>query len=379
MSAFFSLSERWSPNHLLIRDKQLNTLLSNKVENPWNYWVTGERGAGKSLTSGIYATMNDGVYVIACSSRSFKDSVKNFALAHGEVPKTDDAPITIIMNVITKKKHSFVTIIFDDVDKLGQYFKRDFSPYIHDLYDRLLQTNFAFAIHVVTVFPYNKIESFLSPPAVSRLKFKPLNFPRYSKEEVKILIQQRLDIIKAQVSELDVEDGAIELLGDAISRIGGDLRKALEITRNAIVNNKITVEQVRSALQKEKSNWCKETILKLPYHAALIIGCIIEETLRINPNEVTNPPYLPIFWGAVKTKYINHCSQVLIKPQREKMLYYWLEQLWMRGWIDKFTLSKKHEWNYTHQRGIFVRLKEPLEYCQNAIKSISEETGWTPW
>jgi hypothetical protein len=58
------------------------------------------------------------------------------------------------------------------------------------------------------------------------------------------------------------------------------------------------------------------------------------------------------------------------------MLYYWLEQLWLKKWIDKFTLSKRHEWNYTQTRGLYLRL---LEKTSNLIPAINEIDWRTPW
>lgn len=370
--SFFPLTDKWIPNELLVRDQQLNVLLENqKKEFSANYWICGDKGLGKTLTAKLFTCIVDGSLILNCTSQSFKDSVKTFALTHGIVPKTTESAVTTIMQIINKTQCKKPILFIDDVDKLKEYFKRDFTVYLHDLYDRMLDSYDAFSIHIITTLPFNQMEKHLSPPAVSRLRFKPLTFPRYSKDEILALLKQRLDYINS----VQIQEDALKLIGDKISRIGGDFRKALEITRNALIDNKLTTETVENAWKTEKETFWKNQMLELPYHEALILACIIQETLTLKDN-VTKPPYLPVSWKQVKNSYIKHCQMLAIPPHREKMQYYWLEQLWLQRWIDKFTLSTKHEWNYTHERGLFIRLLEKLENLVEPIKAIDWTKTW---
>jgi len=363
----FPLSDKWIPNELLVRDKQLKELLDNVGKS--NFWICGDKGLGKSLTAKIFTSMVDG-YLLAFTSQAFRDGVREFALKHGVVPKTREHPITTLMSVF-KNKTKQVVIVFDDVDKLGRYLRRDFSLYLHDLHDRMLEKFESFSIHVITTIPFNQINSILSPPAKSRLRFKPLIFPRYTKDEIIILLKQRLSFIP----ELKVEEEALEKIADFVSRIGGDFRKALEITRNSIKNGELKTEYINEGLMVEKHGFWKERLLEMPYHEALLLASIVQETLK-HKGEVDEPPYLPVSWDVVKQTYLQACKQFEIKPHRDKMLYYWLEKLWLEQWIDKFTLSKSHEWNYLKKRGLFIRLKEKLENLVEPIKTIDWGKEW---
>ena len=363
----FPLSEKWIPNELLVRDKQLNLLLEKRR----NYWITGGRGLGKSLTAKMVSNMVDGAFLLTCESQIFRDSVKTFALKHGVIPKSTEHPITTICNVLTKDKHDRLMLFIDDVDKLGRYFRRDFTLYLHDLYDRLLELPEEFSVNIITTVPYNRIENYLSAPTTSRLKFKPLDFPRYSKDEVVLLLKQRLNFIEG----IKAEEEALQLIGERISRIGGDFRKALEMTQNALVNYTITMDSVEEAWKAEKHSFWKDQILGLPYHEALLLACAVNETLTLNENP-DKPPYLPASWKKIKNRYENHCNQIKIPPLRDGMRYYWLEQLCLEGLLQKFALPKTHEWNYIHERSLFIRLLEKLENLVDPIKEIDWSKEW---
>jgi Cdc6-like AAA superfamily ATPase len=370
----YPLSENWIPNELLIRNKELQILNENSKDNfPQNLWIYGDKGLGKSLTTRIFSQMNQNVFVLNCTSQSFKDSVKRFCLSHNVIPRSDESPVTQLINVVANITPSELTICFDDVDKLGRYLKRDFGPYLHDLYDRLMEKNIKFSINVITTADYEDVNKFLSSPAQSRLKFKPLKFHRYTSPEIITLLKQRLQYIHG----VTFQEEAITLIAERISRIGGDFRKALEITRNALkLNGKLTTEAVESAWSAEKVSFWKSQIADLSYHMALLLACIVEETAKIHNSRDIEPPYFPVSWDAIKNRYRKRTSQLNVDPQSEKMLYYWLEQLWLKKWIDKFTLSKRHEWNYTQTRGLYLRL---LEKTSNLIPAINEIDWRTPW
>jgi len=375
---YYPLSENWTPPEILIREKQLNELL-NSIRSPYpnNYWIFGNRGLGKTLIARVTCQLISKSYYISCSS-SFKESIRMFALKNGIEPKSYEGVTTTILRVIESKNqdndNKYAVIFFDDVDKLaGGTFKRDLGLYLHDLYDRLLEEDYIFSINLITTVSYNEIKKYFSPPAMSRLKFKPLFFPNYNRDEIFALLKQRLSYIKT----LEYDEEAIETIAYKVSRIGGDFRKALEITRNSITQDgKITLESVEKAWTMEKTRFWKSQILELPYHAAIILGCIIEETVRRHQSREAELPYFPVSWDRVKDRYIQKMRQFGIKPQENKMLYYWLEQLWMKGWIDKFALSRRHEWNYTRKRGLYLRLKEKLS---NLIPAIQEIDWANPW
>ena len=372
----YALSERWIPNELLVRNTQLNMLLENsKSKMPYNYWITGGSGSGKSLVAKIYNNMVHNSYLIVCSSKSFKETVKAFAFSQGIAPKSTENPVSTIMSVLSKgenKESLSLSLIFDDVDKLERYFKRDFSSYLHDLYDRLLSADITFSINIVTNISFNQIDNCLSQPTISRLKFKSLNFRRYSKDEIVILLKQRLGYIK----DVTVEENALAFIGEKISGIGGDFRQILDIAKESLKDSlSFSLENVKRAWIFEKEGFWKDRILELPYHQALILVCIVEETLAQNA-EIKNPPYLPVNWLCIKNRYQKHCKELNIQPLRPKMQYYWLEYLKLKEWVEKFVLPSNHEWNYMHQKSLHIRLTEKLENLEPPIEDIDWKTQW---
>ena len=374
----FPLSDAWTPPKLLVRDNQLNILLSARDSDfPKNFWINGEKGLGKSLTAQIYCKMTKNSFILECKSKSFKENCRMFAMHHGVKPKSTSEPISLILETIEanlQEDGEPVTFFIDDIDRLEPLvIKRDLSTYLSSLYDLMPQISKRFSIHIITTKPFAYMEKNLSDWCISRLRFKSLTFPRYSKQEIEELLLQRLKYIE----NLQVQPEAVALIADKISRIGGDFRKALELTRNAIeAEGALTLSAVSKAWSDEKTQFWKGQITQLPYHAALLLGCIIEVTIRRHEGVKSEPPYFPVSWNEVKERYRVRCRDFGVSPQSDKMLYYWLEQLWLKKWIDKFTLSKRHEWNYRRQRGMFLRLLEKLDNLVPAYKQIDWSEPW---
>jgi len=373
----FPLSEEWTPPKLLIRDRQL-TQLFNNYNSPIkeNFWISGQRGLGKTLTAKIFSKMTSNTFILECTNPSFKKNVMNFAMRHGIKPKAFDSVISLILEPMIERLSSEgkVTLFIDDIDRLGGgIVKRDFSTYLASLYDQLLSITDQFSIHIISTKPITFAEKSLSDWCMSRLKFKSLFFPRYSKNEIKQLLQQRLQYIDG----LKVDDEAVDFIAEKISRIGGDFRKALEMTKTAIIETgKLDKRGVEKAWKKEKIGFWRNQIFDTPYHAALLLGCVVEETVKQHGELKGEPPYFPVAWSHIKNRYRRKCMKFGIEPQNQKMLYYWLEQLWLKGWIDKFTLSKKHEWNYTGKRELYIRILEKLENLVPAMKEIDWSEPW---
>jgi len=374
----YPLHESWVPPKLLVRDQQFNTLVANHQSSySQNLLITGDKGLGKTLTAQMFSRLTPNTFIVDCVSPSFIKNIYNFAMKHGVKPTTYSSPVELIVQAVQssiKNKSEKITIFFDDVDRLdGTVLKRDLSSYLASLYDVMQKQVENFSIHLITTKSLDYIEKKLTDWCLSRLKLQPLFFPRYTKKEIIMLLKQRLEFI----DNLQIEEQAVEQIAEKVSRIGGDFRKALELTRTAItMNNALTVEGVEKAWEKEKTNFWKNQLLNIPFHAAMLLGCIVEETVKIHGEIKGDPPYFPVSWSRVKERYQRRCKDLNVLPQKDKMLYYWLEQLWLNGWIDKFTLSKKHEWNYTHIRELYIRLKEKLSNLVQPMKEINWSEPW---
>ncbi|MHA1631778.1 MAG: hypothetical protein ACTSXC_03070 [Candidatus Freyarchaeota archaeon] len=369
----YPLTDGWVPPKLLVREKQLKRLLANYWSSYWsNFWIYGDRGLGKTLTAKIFSRIDENVFVIPMESESFKRNINNFALLQGIKPKLTGDPDSTLREVIESKAsgEGGVTIIFDDVENLGRSFS-GFGIHLKALYDWLLDHGYKFSIHCISKLSVDQAKKRVLDAAWSRLNFEPLVFPPYNKGEIVELLKQRLKYIDG----LKWTDVALELIGEYVSEMGGDFRLALKITRKTVLDHgKIDYDAVSKTVEVFGSSFYLDEIMKMSFHKALILAAIVRETVNrhggIPDKEDWEYGYFPVSWDRVKGLYWTMCKQLGRKPQHQKMLYHWLEQLWKEGWVEKFTLAKRHEWNYVGKRSLFARLTADLKLLANAFKRV---------
>ena len=387
----YPLSDEWTPPKLLVRDRQLGVLLEN-VRKGYihNYWIYGGRGLGKTLTVRIFRKMveageeggGEKVFIHSFSSQSLKDEVERFCLRLGYKKRVSESEAEAIVSAITSSGvRDGVTIVFDDVDVLGRFMKPNLSVLLHGLWEELSKSKLRFNIHLVSTHDLEWAQRKLDPPTFSRLFPQPLYFPYYSKEEVVALLKQRLDFIDG----IEIDDFAIEEIAEKVKDFGGDFRETLRIVRSVIKKyGKLTIDVLPEEVVSMKVRKYADMIRDLPYKCALLIPAILRVTFERHRKADKNVQYpqdiegevFPVSWDEVKHQYRRYCEEYGVVVESDAMLRYWLEQLWKRDWVDTFTLSKKHEYNYSGRRSLFVRLKVPYEEALKAINQINWKEPW---
>ena len=379
----YPLSEGWIPPKLKVRDKQLSKLLDN-VEHGYleNFWIYGDKGLGKTLTVTVFQRIKENVFYHSFKSRSLKDEIKKFCLNLHYEKKTyepDDEAVEAALSKTGAPKEA--TIIFDDIDALGEKIKPNLSIFLRGLYETLRRKGWRFNVHLISTKDILWANEKLDEPTLSRYGFQPLHFPNYTVDEVQELLLQRLSFIDG----LEYEKEAVEAIAKIVAEWGGDFREALRLTRNIITRaGKLTVEVVQNEYIPTTARVLSNRIKELPYLCALLLAAIAYQTLlrhakvdeNIKSPEDIKGEVFPVNWDDVKAEYGRLCQKYGVQKPNDPMAYYWLEQLWLRGWVDKFTLAKRHEWNYKGRRSLYVRLKVPYNHLVEAIRNID----WTePW
>jgi len=371
----YPLSEGWIPPNLLIRDQQFNELLEN-IEKGYhhNYWIYGDRGLGKTLTATMLQRMKKNVFYHNFKTPRLREEIKGFLYALKVKKRTYereyDAMLRGFENAGCDKE---VTIIFDDIEELKQFIKRDFDVFLHGLWETLTRREWKFSIHLISVRDPFWVEKKLSKPTLSRLGLRPLVFPPYLRDEVRLLLEQRLNYIEG----LEWDEGAILFISEAVADLGGDFREALRYARNVIEKTgKLTLEGVEPEYISLKGRFYVQRIKQLPYDCALMLAAIVIETARRHRSTDVKGMLFPASWDRIKDTYAQLCRKYGMPLPRKEMLYYWLEKLWFSDWVDKFTLARRHEWNYVGKRSLFIRLEPHLPEIIEAIRQIDWTERW---
>jgi Cdc6-like AAA superfamily ATPase len=370
-----------------VRDQQLKDLIENRVSN---FWIFGGRGLGKTLTVNIFKQVMESelsgrdvrVLVHPLTSRSVKDEVRRLCLSLGyRKPANELEADALIKAMKMAGIHSRVCIIFDDVDAMDPVIGTYFSSLLKALYDELLRAGWAFNIHLISIRNLAWAQEKISEAAWSRLQPSPLFFPPYSRDEIVLLLRQRLEFIDG----LEWDEAALGTIAEEVAGLGGDFRHALRIAKGVILKHgRLTADIVYEGLIEFRAQVWASIIRALPYECALLLRAIVEEAgrrLEELEKEAKGPEDLDMInplvsWEDAKARYSKLCWDYAIKRESDAMLRYWLERRLEGDWVESIWLDKHDERNYKRRWGRYLRLKAPLQMLAIAIRQIDWETPW---
>lgn len=273
-----ALDLEFIPTILVARDKQLKEIediVVNTTYSSENVWVSGRSGLGKTLTARFFAKrvteqQHDPAFYMACE-KSMRNSINkvrhqyHLPMTEREISGTGFA--NAIMELYPSRKYYF---IIDEPDKV--YAKRDITGFVHSLWNYLIEQNARFSFIFVSKVDMSKAPNlFQATDTLSRLQLKPIIFPEYEAKEIVAILRQRLDLV---VDTYKYDMAALFQLAHHIRRIGGDMRQALEILREAVrlsENQIITSQIIESAIEWGKKTWWTRRLRSIPPHWALIV------------------------------------------------------------------------------------------------------------
>ena len=367
----------WKPPVLLVRDREFKILFDNANANPsFHFWITGNEGSGKTLTATFLSSEIDAQaignsYLISCS-RSPKDTIKNFCEEQKIKPTTSETEA--FRTLIKRDKPNKAFIIFDDYQKVIPQAKKFFDNIIFNIYEYLQKQSVQGTFLIISQIPFDRKEEYFKADTLSRLQLKPLIFSNYSEGELFKIIKQRLDYSLYSFDQY--EEGAISLLASFMARIGGDARKAIMRTREAVIlaENKLTGKEIQQVIKEEKYSFWKERLLEQNVHRSIIVEQLAKlvQTYEFPGINAEDKKYIteedrPVPVPYLQTKYRERCAELGVDPFSRRMLYYTLDKLDEIGWIEKIKNTP------FFGRLLCVKLTEKPENIIDAAEHINWE------
>lgn len=407
----FPLSETWVPPKLEVRDVQFSKLVEAAVRAletgfGTDFWIHGGPGLGKTLTALFFKRYVEGtdfgrevkVLYHAFSGPRIEEEIGKLCVsldyrkAWREYPA--EALAKAVDSFLRREKgdgggKAHVVMIFDDVDKAKNVWRTEFSNFLHDLTDRLTARRQPFSIHLISTVSNLAAKHAFSEAAWSRLQPMPLSFPPYSKEEVALLLRQRLELIDG----LEWDEGAVEWVAEEVAGFGGDFRKALRLVKEAIVGTgKFTYDEAVDVLIQFMAEVHADAIRALGYERALLLRALVEvlwersdrlaERFRDvdewdrRVEEMERSGALVAAWDDVIDRYYGICEELGIAPRTDDVLYKWLRDELDPFGVERLKLRSKDPLNYKRKYGTFLRLRVPFRMVSRAVRLIDWRQPW---
>jgi Cdc6-like AAA superfamily ATPase len=398
-----------------VRDAQFSELVKDAVRAletgfGTNFWMHGKTGLGKTLTALFFKQYAEEkglgraygkevrVFCFAFSAVSVRKNVEEFcrSLGHGKAGGASPAGALIraVEGALTRDlgsggERAHVVIIFDDVDKVRWVWKTDLSNFLHDLIDGLTVRRRSFSVHLISTENSLNARGAFSEPAWSRLQPVPLGFPPYNKDEVALLLEQRLRPIEG----LEWDEKAVKWMAEEVANSGGDFRRALRLVRAVIAKTgKLTWDEALDVAIQVVDEERADAIMSLGRERALLVRALVEVLQeRIDRlgegyqdfgkweervREMERSGALVASWEDVKERYWTLCEELGIAPKTEDVLYKWLRDHLEPFGVDVLRLRKRDRLNYKGKYGTFLRLRIPFEPTSRAVRLIDWSEPW---
>jgi len=267
------LEEEYIPQTLPCRDSQRMELVyclspfKNRIR-PYDCLCHGPPGTGKTaLVKYVLDQIRENTTALAFYVNCWENRTLNLILDR----LAEQAGIVIsevsysvkIARLKNKLKNKICMIALDEVDKLDR----------KDLNDILYMLKELGKVGIVCISNTRKYVITLDPRITSRLNFRSINFPRYSDEELLIILKHRVEGCRA----LYPKTYSKAILEKIAELAAGDARVAIQTLRSAAYNaertnkSKITLKDVEEGYEAVKEIKKKYELEKLTSHHRLII------------------------------------------------------------------------------------------------------------
>lgn len=298
------------PKTLVGRTEQLadvDKLLDSEYSNE-NLWIEGGTGLGKTTTLKFFiAKVNHNgtgrAFYIPCE-KSMKNSIDRvrisarLPLAKRDISSTGFAQA--VMKAFPNQRYFFV---IDEPDKV--YAKRDISNFIHCLWNLLIDGGCKFNFIFISKYSITRMMSKVFPSEAddtfSRLQPKSIIFPVYTVPEIVAILQQRLDL-----QNVRYDLAGLTIIGRHIRRIGGDMRQALEVTREAVrlahlSSNILDIPTAEKAIEWGKNIWWERRLKSIPPHWAFIVYVAAQYCYEKGLKELEEPAVTRLYKTTCET------------------------------------------------------------------------------
>ena len=230
-----------------------------------------------------------------------------------------------------------IIIVLDELDGV-----RDLDDLLYTL-TRINDECEKGSISIIGVSNRMDFKKHLDARSLSSLNETEILFPPYNADQIKSILQQRVELAFAKDV---VEDSAINLTAGITSSENGDARYALKLLARAGYvaeeNNskKITDKEVQIARKNVEEDIIKETISTLPDHQQITLYGIAKLSLMGSRYRKLGETQGFFFSGEVYEEYVNACTAFGRKPRSARWHQEYLNDLESLGLITMIYSGK---------------------------------------
>ena len=266
-----------------------------KKSRPSNLLVYGKPGTGKTLVvkkviSKIQERVEKSNFPIKLVYSNSKEQTtlygllvnlgRQLGLNEKELPSNGLAISVVFERLLNKIDEGSLNAIFviDEIDYLAQLVAKTGKDILYQLTranERLTQGS----LTLVGISNDLTFKERLDPRVISSLGEEEVVFTNYDVEQIKKILQERINESFVKDS---VEEPALNLIAALAGGEHGDARRAIDLLRVAgelaerQQSDKVTIEHVREASQKMEENKEEKSLKSFPLHEKLVLIAIMK-------------------------------------------------------------------------------------------------------
>ena len=332
------------PDMIRHRDLEQETITQSllpilRQSRPSNLLVYGKPGTGKTLVvrkviSKIQTRVEKSNFPIKLIYSNTKEETtlygllvsmgRQLGIGEKELPTTGLAISEVFKRLLNKIEQDKLNTIFviDEIDYLAQLVSKTKK----DILYQLTRANERLKVGFLTIVGISNDLTFkekLDPRVISSLGEEEMVFPNYDTEQIKKILQERID--EAFIPN-SVEESALNLCAALAGSEHGDARRAIDLIRVAgeIAErhqlNCVTTNHVREASQKIEENKEEASLKSYPLHEKLLILAI----MKANGSST----------GEIYTSYKNLCKTVGRDSLTQRRITQMLSEIELSGIIS---------------------------------------------
>ena len=296
-----SLHFSYKPPIILHRESELEQVTQSllpilKQSRPSNLLVYGKPGTGKTLVvrrviDKIQERVEKSNFPIKLIYTNSKEETtlygllvslgRQLGLEEDELPNTGLAISEVFKRLLNKirKKELNAIFVIDEIDYLAQLVAKTGKDILYQLTRANERLEEGGSLTLVGISNDLTFKEKLDPRVISSLGEEEVVFTNYNVEQIKKILQER---INESFIENSVDMPALNLIAALAGGEHGDARRAIDLLRVAgelaerQQSNKVTTEHVREASQKIEENKEEKSLKSFPLHEKLILIAIMK-------------------------------------------------------------------------------------------------------
>ena len=340
-----SLHFSYKPQIILHRESELEQVTQSllpilKQSRPSNLLVYGKPGTGKTLVvrrviDKIQERVEKSNFPIKLIYTNSKEETtlygllvslgRQLGLEEDELPNTGLAISEVFKRLLNKIKNKKLNAIFviDEIDYLTQLVAKTGKDILYQLTRANERLEEGGSLTLVGISNDLTFKEKLDPRVISSLGEEEVVFTNYNVEQIKKILQER---INESFIENSVDTPALNLIAALAGGEHGDARRAIDLLRVAgelaerQQSSKVTIEHVREASQKIEENKEEKSLKSFPLHEKLVLIAI----MKANGSST----------GEIYSSYKNLCKVVGKDELTQRRITQMLSEIELSGLIS---------------------------------------------